>query len=466
MKRWPSLIPEIGCCGWLALRRGKLNPKSCSFAYKSLSLGNEKSNFEYRNSSMLGIVVLREYGLLIRSYWPILCFGLLAVFSGNFGQSFFISWFGSEIQSSLNLSATQYGGAYSLATLVSGFLIMFAGSMIDRVSLHVFVVGTSVGLIIATLFLWNADSLVSLTVAFFLIRFFGQGLMPHIGITAMGRFFSVNRGKAISVVSNGIPLGEIILPLIVVVLIGTVGWQKTWLMIGLLVLLMMLPLMLVLLNSADRRFDGKETDSRTQVKSSAPIDRSRSEVLRDSRFWLALPLILAPPFIITGIFIHQGFILSEKGWSSSIFASAFVVYGITHWLSSMITGWLVDKFSAVQLLKFVGLPFVLSLAVGALAVGSWTSFIFLACLGVGIGAVGPVVNALWAEVYGVKYLGGIRSFTSSLMIISTAISPALFGFLIDQRITVEWLLISMAIYILLSSAAALFSYRSHCVGSH
>lgn len=403
--------------------------------------------------------MLTEYGVLIRSHWPILCFGLLTVFVGNFGQSFFISWYGAEIQRSLNLSATVYGSAYSFATLISGFMIMFTGSLIDRVSLKVFVTGASAGLVFAALLMWQADSLVSLMIAFFLIRFCGQGLLPHTGITAMGRYFSVNRGKAISLVSNGIPLGEIILPATIVIIIGITGWQKSWLIVALFILLVMWPLMFFLLRKAD---DGTGVFATEPIldKHNAPSNHgSRSTLLHDKHFWRALPLILAPPFIITGLFIHQGFILQDKGWSSAVFASAFVVYGISHWFSSMITGWMVDKFSATKLLSLIGLPFIVGLLLGAWTEFEWASFLLLGCLGIGVGTMGPIVNSLWAEVYGITHLGSIRSFTSSLMIFSTAISPALFGFLIDQKMTANMLLLSMALYTTFASVLVWFSYR-------
>ena len=73
------------------------------------------------------------YLSFIRHNWPLLGFGFLTVFWGNFGQSFFIAWFGAEIQQELGLSAGVYGAAYSAATLLSALTVVWAGGLVDRI---------------------------------------------------------------------------------------------------------------------------------------------------------------------------------------------------------------------------------------------------------------------------------------------------------------------------------------------
>ncbi|WP_201243481.1 hypothetical protein [Rheinheimera salexigens] len=86
------------------------------------------------------------------------------------------------------------------------------------------------------------------------------------------------------------------------------------------------------------------------------IQYSRRHVLADKRFWLILPALLAGPFILTGLFIQQQYLLEEKSWTTTLLASSFVLYGIMHWLSAMWAGALVDRYSARRLVRFVMLP--------------------------------------------------------------------------------------------------------------
>lgn len=403
--------------------------------------------------------MIRGYVKVFRSYWPMLLFGLFTVFIGNFGQSFFISWYGAAIQDQLGLSAAVYGSAYSGATLVSGLTIMVIGGAVDKFPLRRFVALVAVGLTIAALLMWRVDSLLSLVVALFLLRFCGQGLMPHTAMTTMGRYFSVNRGKAISVAGNGVPLGEMILPSIAVALIALAGWQLSWLIIAFFVPLVFLPGVFWLLSKAGPS-EAASTAAATDNDTAPVADGSRRTLLTDSRFWRALPLMLAPPFIVTGLFIHQGFVLEQKGWSPALFASAFVLYGAVHWAASIVTGTLVDRYSATRLFKYMGLPFVAGLTLGAFREGIWVVYAMMATLGIGIAMMNTIANAIWAEVYGTRHLGSIRSLFTSLMILSTSASPVLLGLLIDAGFSARTFLLSMAAYATLGVFLAFTAFRA------
>lgn len=404
--------------------------------------------------------MIRGYISILKVYWPMLTFGLLTVFFGNFGQSFFISWYGASLQADLGLSASGYGAAYSAATLVSGLTIMVVGGFVDRVSVRLFMSVVALGLITAALLMWQVSSVASLVVALFLLRFCGQGLLPHTAITTMGRYFSVNRGKAISVATNGVPLGEMLLPSLAVLVIAWVGWQQSWLIIALVIAIVYLPLAHWLLSKAGpsevERFGMEKTSRRADQP-----DGSRRTLLKDNRFWRALPLMLIPGFVVTGVFIHQGFIVPEKGWSSALFATAFIFYGAVHWLGAMVTGSLVDRFSATLLFPFVGLPFVFGLGMAALLEGQWVVYLMMTFIGIGMGMIGTIMSALWAEVYGTTHLGAIRSLTTAFGVVSTALSPIMLGLMIDTGLSANFLLLTMALMSALASLLALGSYRHH-----
>lgn len=403
--------------------------------------------------------MFNDYLSFFKRCWPLLLFGTLSVFWGNFGQSFFVSWYGASFQDSLGLSATGYGSAYSTATLISGLSLMWVGAAIDRVPLRWFVLFCGLGLFSATLVLFQVTSFPMLIGGLFLLRFFGQGLLPHTAVTTMAKEFTVNRGKALSIATTGVPLGEVLLPSLAVLLIATVGWQKSWLLIGLSVPLLYLPLALWLLKKGqDQKYGEAAIPPERKHRFTSGPEGSRRNLLQDTRFWLALPSLLAAPFIVTGIFIHQGFFLPEFGWTPEIFASCFIFYGIAHWLASLLSGGLVDRLSGVQLLKFFLLPMVIGIAVPALTSGVWTAYFLMILLGTSVGSSSPIIGALWAEVYGTKHLGAIRALVSSLAVISSSASPVLFGLLIDDGISGQNLFLCQVAYLLMAMGLSFFSY--------
>jgi hypothetical protein len=79
-----------------------------------------------------------------------------------------------------------------------------------------------------------------------------------------------------------------------------------------------------------------------------------------------------------------------------------------------------------------------------------SSFVFLGLIGISNGLANILGSSTWAEIYGVKYIGSIKALTTALMVFSTAIGTALFGFLIDKGFSIEQISIVSLIYISLS----------------
>lgn len=410
---------------------------------------------------------MQRYWQFVSSSWPLLAFGFVSIFWGNLGQSFFISWYGASIQQTLGLSAGTYGTVYSVATLLSSLIIMAFGGMIDRWPLRRFATLAALGLTAACLTLGAAHNLVLLFIGFFLVRLCGQGLLPHTAQTTMARYFDNHRGKALSISASGVPVGEVVLPLLAVALIAAVGWRESWWILALSVPFIYLPLIYGLLHKAPINANEAPLNS---PKAHHTTSQGRREMLRDYRFWLALPTVVSGPFILTGIFIHQGFIVAQKHWDPLWLASCFVVYGIVHWVSSMIAGVLVDRFTARRLLPVIILPLAGALLSLALLEGAWVALLFMTLLGINIGISSPVTGALWAEVYGTGKLGSIRSLMTSLSMIATSASPILFGLLIDDGIGVNLLFGAAGGGVILAGILVLFSYprfnkdNSHAVG--
>lgn len=394
------------------------------------------------------------YIRLLRERWPALAFGFLAVFWGNFGQTFFVGVFSASIQETLELSSGTYGAVYSLATLASAMTVVWAGSLIDRVSLRRYTTIACLGLAFAALLMSQAGGVVLLALGFYCLRLFGQALLPHTGMTTMARCFDDHRGKSLSIATSGVPVGEIVMPLLGVALIALLGWQQTFLAIGLFMALLVMPGMRVLIGMA-----GLHTGRPVSDTAAAKPGQARKLLLSDRRYWLALPGLMAPPFIVTGIFIHQDFVIASKGWTPAWFAVCFVVYGSVHWLASLISGLLVDRYSAVRLLPYYLLPMAMGLLALSLLSGIWVALLLMVLLAVTIGSIPPITGALWPEIYGVENLGTIRSMNVALMVFATSLSPVVYGLCIDNNVSLRNLFLVSAIYVVLAAILIGRSYR-------
>lgn len=394
--------------------------------------------------------------MFLKSHWSLVTFGFLCVFWGNFGQSFFIGWYGDAIKTSLNLSAQQYGLIYSLATLASAAAVMWLGGLIDRWPLRRFLALVCVGMMSAALLMSLAFNVVLLCLGFFLVRLFGQALFPHMGVTTMARYFHRQRGMAISLAATGVSVGEVLLPVAAVLLIQSLGWQLSWLLIAATIPLMFVPTALFLLSRAHWPELAKQEPS----DSEAPTSRSGTKMLlRDRRFWLAAPTAMSVPFCLTAIFIHQDFVLSEKAWSAQWMATSFVFYGVVHCFSNFFYGVLVDRFSGLTMLRYFSLPVILALLAVANLEGNGAALVMMGLLGLAVGASSPVLSSLWAEVYGARVLGGVRAAAGALMVFSTALSPVVFGWFIDYGVGIKPLFNGFALGFIAVLGLLWWSYR-------
>ena len=156
--------------------------------------------------------------------------------------------------------------------------------------------------------------------------------------------------------------------------------------------------------------------------------------MRDPVLYLLLAGTLAPPFIGTVIFFHQGYLIELRGYDPLAFAAAFPVMAVTTVVFGFVCGWLVDRFGALRLL-----PFFLGAAGGrlgwrsALITPVWGVYVFMLLLGISNGFTCTLLGALWPEVYGLANLGGIRAIIVAAMVLATAIGPGMTGVLIDLR---------------------------------
>jgi hypothetical protein len=61
----------------------------------------------------------------------------------------------------------------------------------------------------------------------------------------------------------------------------------------------------------------------------------------------------------------------------------------------------------------------------------------MALVGMTLGFGNSTKSALYAELYGEKIIGTVRSLFASIMVFSTALSPFLMGWMLDNHITME-----------------------------
>ena len=390
-----------------------------------------------------------------------LSFGILVAFFSAFGQTFFIAVFGPDIRAEFNLSHGDFGGYYAIGTAVSGVTLIWAGKLIDRFDLRWVTAGVASLLILACIFMSIVPVAWALAPAIFALRLSGQGLMSHTAMTAMGRYFEAERGRAVSIAILGFPLGVAVFPGLAVWLSGQFGWRMAWALVALALTLFLIPVLLWLLkgHGARHRFFLAQTTGSTDPGMAAraqPTGRrrqwTRAEVLRDPRFYLLCFAITAPSFISTGLFFHQAHLAAAKGWSLAWLATAFVAYTVGAIGANLAFGPLIDKYGARRLLPYYLYPLVLACLTIVFFNHPLSAVALTLFLGLTSGSGQTLVGAAWPEFYGALNLGAIRAMVISMSVGASALSPFVLGWLIDRGASMESMAVGFLVYLALAIA--------------
>ena len=378
----------------------------------------------------------------------VIIFGFIFTFFSSFGQSFFLGIFNTSIRNELSITHGQFGTIYASATLLSSFLLIWVGKKIDDINIFKFAFFVTLLLSFSSFFFSKISSVTILFIAIFLMRFSGQGMMSHTATTTISRFFTKSRGKALSTGWFGLSTAEFILPVLIIYLLTIIDWRDIWFYISILILIFLPILSFILIKNLN--FDSREELSANETKEKNIKNWNRSEVLKDYRFYIICMNMLAMPWIATGVFVYQSFILSSKGWGPYIIAQSFMVYSIASVITLFLSGFLIDKFTSRKLLIYMNIPLLLSAAVLFYFKNPISSFFFLGLIGISNGLANVLGSSTWAEIYGVKHIGSIKALTTALMVFATAFGTALFGILIDMGLTIENISIISGTYIFIS----------------
>ena len=400
---------------------------------------------------------------LIRAEWRLLLFGFLMTFCSAPGQTFFISLFSGEIRHSMNLSDGEFAAIYSLATLGSAIVMIWSGSLIDRIDLRKLSIAFVLGLAIACGLMSVSTGLLSLVFSLFLLRQIGQGLMYLTGTTTMVRYLEQNRGKSTALAGMGYAVSEAVMPSILVSLLLWVGWRNSWQVTALVLIVLMIPLIWYLLKNHHQRhdhyLDQLSQDNNTTQSNQIKKQWTRSEVLRDKFFYLFIFGLMSQPLMFTGFIFHQIHLVESKGWSLSVWASLFLMYALVSVGTKLVTGFLVDRYGAIRLVPFIALPMGAGLLMLGITSDIFWGGVFLALTGITVGFQSTVSAPFWSEMYGNKHLGSIKSLATSSMVFCTALSPVMLGWYIDKGTSINTLAIISAAFVFLTSLLAYYAYH-------
>jgi MFS family permease len=357
--------------------------------------------------------------------------GALLMFLSAFGQTFFVAVFAGDIRATFGLSHGAWGAIYAAGTAAAAAVMVWAGGLADRMRSGPLAAGSLALLAVACLAMAANASVLLLPVVVFLLRLAGQGMVPHIGIVAISRWFVATRGRALAIATLGFQLAEAAMPLGFATGKELLGWRTMW-VIGAGILIAAIPLALWLF--AQDRVPRAGEPATGAVPGLDGRHWRRAEVLRLPLFWALLPGMAGFPAMATVFWFQQVQYAAEKGWPHLSLVAILPLGTAAFVVGTAAFGWALDRFGARALLPIYLLPLAAGFAVASATTSLPVAVLAVMLFGLSGGGQATVASATWVELFGTAHVGSVRAMVTSFFVLGSALGPLGSGLLLDAGV--------------------------------
>jgi MFS family permease len=374
--------------------------------------------------------------------WWIVIVAALVAFASGPGQSYGFSVFIDHLIEDTGFSRTEISALYAVGTGLSAFMVFMVGRLADKYGARVMLVVAASGLGFACFGMAFAVGPIAFFFAFAALRALGQGSMPVNGTLLVAQWFVRYRGRAMAIMGIGGALSNAAFPTISQQLIEMFGWRETYMILGVFVWVLILPLAIFVVRNRpediDAHPDGADEMPESERRAAGSTEAPESaNALRTAFFWVTALSIGVPSMVGTAYVFHQISILTEFGLSASLAAGLFVPFAITATGASFLGGYLVDRFNPIRVYTANSGLFIVATIVLVLVSEPILGFVYAGLMGLFQGIQMIIMNTTWAYFYGRRGLGNVQGAGSMTNIAYSAIGPlplaALHGYFGDFR---------------------------------
>jgi MFS family permease len=396
--------------------------------------------------------------------WVVVAVAGLSVFFSGPGQTYSISIFKDYYIEEFQYSNSFVSGLYSVATLLAGLLLFLVGRLVDKYGQRKIM--TIIGVLLALTCFWNSLIIgpVMMFIGFFMLRIFGQGSLTLLPNTLVPQWFMGKRGRALSIMAIGGFASSALFPPVNHFLNHTFGWRITWVIWGVLLLVIFVPAAFFLVRNKPEdiglTIDGHSNQHRTSGKLHVEVNEiswTLKEAMKTRSFWFILFCVSVPALVNTGITFHIVSIAEGKGLTAGHASMVLALMALIGFPLSFVSGYLVDRFQVKYVLALTFLGHIVSILVLWQLNSVFGAVIYGGLWGMVNGLERIVLSIVWPNYFGREHLGSIKGLAQSVMVIGSALGPLPFGLFYDWFHGYNEILLLIILFPLLAGILALLS---------
>lgn len=312
---------------------------------------------------------------------------------------------------------------------------MITGRLTDKYGPKIFTVlaGLSVGtgfmLMSQISTLWQAYLIWGLLIGA------GIGCSGNSIVSSIPRWFIKKRGLAISITIAGFNFGAAVGPLIIQWLISAYTWQKAFIIVGFIPLLVNIPLALFLKRNPEQmgiKPYGAEEPAEIRRRIDPPIQELPfASIIKSRLFWVFGFLQFSFGFCMQTVIIHIAPHASDIGIPALAAASILSISAGGRVIGNLATGFLSEWVGSRRVMTGCLVLMTLGLTWLIFTRDIVGFFVFAMIFGTTTGGINPLLMLVPAELFGLRNLGIIAGTFSLLGTIGGALGSPLAGYIFD-----------------------------------
>jgi MFS family permease len=300
-------------------------------------------------------------------------------------------------------------------------------------------------------------------VGFFLLRLLGQGGLSLLAGNMPAMWFQNKIGTVIGIISSGFSISMAIIPPLFLALINRLGWRSAYVLLGVFVWVIILPLMLLIYKDqpADigQELDGglvPETGQGAADEHEGPSFNPQ-QARQTAAFWIVLINHALWAMIVTAVFFNLLSIFDSLGITAVVAAATYTTYAGASLLTQLALGPLANK-GPLQILLMTSMGF-LAAGVGVLSIAATPliAHTYAVLIGISTGLIALVGGTLLPRYFGRKHLGKLRGSVLTAQVAGSSLGPFITGLIYDLTGSFQY---SLWIFVAILVPAALVSLRA------
>ena len=365
--------------------------------------------------------------------WVVLTVCLILV-TISYGIRFSFGVFFKSLEQDFGWTRAVTSGVFSVYMLVGSLFAVLGGWVADRRGAKVVFVVMAFLAFLGLALTSKAGALWHLFLSYSLLVAMGSGATYAITTSLGTRWFKQQRGLALAIVTSGVGLGSILMAPVASYLIAGYGWRTSYLAIGVIALIVMVPCALLLRKAPTEILDSSEDKSQQAVSLSPPQkseEFSLVQSLKTRNFLLMISIWFFYAFCLFLVMTHIVPHAIDLGITPVQAASIISISGFANIPSRILMGIVCDRFSR----KKTALACALVMAAAMLwlnwSSSLWMLYVFAAAFGAAYGGLAPPTVAIVGDTFGVRHIGTILGVLEIGWVSGAAVGPALAGYIFD-----------------------------------